>query len=109
MGRLCMDLYLKHLKKRYIGADRATKALILDEFCKNSGFHSKHPIRLLSKKLAKRTSIKKAADGTRAQENLRTRGVIDGFKADMVRNGSNVRKAFKSSHSNFIAALSIDL
>lgn len=63
MGRLCMDLYLEQLKKRYIGADRATKALILDEFCSNSGFHRKHAIRLLSKKLVKRTFGKKPADG----------------------------------------------
>lgn len=63
MGRLCMDLYLEQLKKRYIGANRATKALILDEFCSNSGFHRKHAIRLLSKKLTKRTSGRKVADG----------------------------------------------
>lgn len=63
MGRLCMDLYLEQLKKRYIGADRATKALILDEFCSNSGFHRKHAIRLFSKKLMRKTAGKKAADG----------------------------------------------
>jgi hypothetical protein len=39
MGRLCMELYLEQLKKRYVGASRATNALILDEFCSNSGFH----------------------------------------------------------------------
>lgn len=63
MGRLCMELYLEQLKKRYVGANRATKALILDEFCSNSGFHRKHAIRLLSKKLRKRAAVKKAADG----------------------------------------------
>lgn len=38
MGRLCMDLCLKQLIKRYIGADRVMEALILDEFCSNSGY-----------------------------------------------------------------------
>ena len=63
MGRLCMELYLLQLKKRYVGANRATKALILDEFCSNSGFHRKHAIRLLSKKSGKRTANKKIAYG----------------------------------------------
>ena len=62
MGCLCMELYLEQLKKRYVGANRVTKTLILDEFCSNSGFHRKHAIRLLPKKLRKRTAVKKAAE-----------------------------------------------
>ena len=59
MGRLCMELYLEQLKKRYVGANRATKALILDEFCSNSGFHRKHAIRLLSSRSKKRAANQK--------------------------------------------------
>ena len=62
MGRLCMELYLEQLKKRYVGANRMTKTLILHEFFGNSGFHRKHAIRLLSKKSRKRAVVKKAAE-----------------------------------------------
>ncbi len=48
MGRLSMDLYLRHLKKRYFQASRQAKSKILDEFCSTSGYHRKHAIRLLT-------------------------------------------------------------
>ena len=63
MGQLCMEFYLEQLKKRYIGSDRKAKALILDEFCSNSGFHRKHAIRLLSKSSSKKKAKNKAAGG----------------------------------------------
>ena len=63
MGQLCMEFYLEQLKKRYIGSDRVTKVLILDEFCSNSGFHRKHAIRLLSRSCGKRKSGNKIAGG----------------------------------------------
>lgn len=53
MGRLCMELYLKELKKRYRIADRKSKSLILDELCSNSQLHRKHAIRLLSNQSGK--------------------------------------------------------
>jgi hypothetical protein len=48
MGRLCMELYLKQLRKRYEQATRSEKGQILDEFCKTSGYHRKHANRLLN-------------------------------------------------------------
>ena len=48
MGQLCMDLYLKNLRKRYLNSSKKDKALILDEFCSTSGYHRKHAIRMLS-------------------------------------------------------------
>lgn len=47
MGQLSMELYLRHLKKRYYQGNRAEKSKILDEFCSTSGYHRKHAIRLL--------------------------------------------------------------
>ena len=46
--QLSMDLYLKHLKKQYLGANRKTKAHLLDELCRTSGYHRKYAIGLLS-------------------------------------------------------------
>ena len=43
-----MNLYLKQLKNRYIQSDKKCKAMILNEFCKTSGYHRKHAIRLLT-------------------------------------------------------------
>jgi hypothetical protein len=48
MGKLSMDLYLKHLTKRYKAANRNEKGEILKELCESSGFHRKHAIRLLN-------------------------------------------------------------
>ena len=48
MGKLSMDLYLKHLTKRYKAASRNEKGEILKELCESSGFHRKHAIRLLN-------------------------------------------------------------
>jgi hypothetical protein len=48
MGKLSMDLYLKHLSKRYKAAKRNEKGDILKELCESSGFHRKHAIRLLN-------------------------------------------------------------
>ena len=45
---LTMDLYLNHMKKQYIGADRKTKARLLDELCRLGGYHRKYAIELLS-------------------------------------------------------------
>lgn len=49
MRRLNMDIYLKHLKARYVRSDRKGKSMILDEFCATSGFHRKHAIRLFTR------------------------------------------------------------
>jgi len=43
-----MNLYIKHLKKQYVGADRETKSKLLDELCQLTGYHRKHAISLLS-------------------------------------------------------------
>ena len=51
MGQLCMDLYLKNLRKRYIGSNKSEKAMILDEFCSTSGYHRKHAIRMFGQKI----------------------------------------------------------
>src|SRR5260221_12071648 len=48
MRQLDMSIYLKHLKRRYIQANRKNKTRILDEFCATSGFHRKHVIRLIN-------------------------------------------------------------
>lgn len=55
--RLAMDLYLKQLKNRYKQANRKAKAIILNEFCENTGFHRKHAIRLLSHSTANDPAI----------------------------------------------------
>ena len=46
--QLSMDLYLKHLKKQYVGADRKTKSHLLTELCRVGGYHRKYAIELLS-------------------------------------------------------------
>ena len=45
---LTMDLYLKHMKKQYVGADRKTKTHLLNELCRLGGYHRKYAIELLS-------------------------------------------------------------
>jgi hypothetical protein len=47
---LTMDLYLDHMKKQYVGADRKTKTRLLDELCKLGGYHRKYAIELLSER-----------------------------------------------------------
>ena len=49
MGKLSMDVYLMHLKKRYKKASKSEKIIMLDEFCETSGYHRKHAVRLLNK------------------------------------------------------------
>ena len=46
--QLSMNLYLKHLKKQYVGSDRKTKSHLLTELCKLGGYHRKYAIELLS-------------------------------------------------------------
>ena len=46
--QLTMDLYLKHMKKQYVGADRKTKTHLLNELCRLGGYHRKYAIELLS-------------------------------------------------------------
>jgi hypothetical protein len=48
MGQETKREYLAAIRKRYLGAGRRYKRLILDEFCKVCGYHRKHAIRLLS-------------------------------------------------------------
>lgn len=48
MGKLCMNLYLKNLAKRYRAAGKLEKSVILEELCESSGYHKKHAIRLLN-------------------------------------------------------------
>ena len=48
MGQLDMNFYLINLKMRYAKANRKDKSLILNEFCKTSGHHRKHVIRMLA-------------------------------------------------------------
>ena len=44
MGKLCMELYLDNVRKRYKQAHRKEKSRILEEFCDASGYHKKHAI-----------------------------------------------------------------
>ena len=46
--QLTMNLYIKHLRKQYAGADRKTKSKLLDELCQLGNYHRKHAISLLS-------------------------------------------------------------
>lgn len=46
-GGLKMDLYLKHLRRRYQRGNRMLKKRILDEFCETYGYHRKAAARLL--------------------------------------------------------------
>lgn len=48
MGKLCMELYLDNVRKRYKQACRKEKSRILEEFCEASGYHKKHAIRVLN-------------------------------------------------------------
>jgi hypothetical protein len=56
-----MELYVGHLKIRYIQASRKEKKLILDEFCQTSGYDRKYVIKLFKKsvKLQKQSSKNK--------------------------------------------------
>jgi hypothetical protein len=48
MGRLTMNLYINHLRRRYKGASKVEKGMILSEFCETSGYHRKSASRLLN-------------------------------------------------------------
>lgn len=61
--QLTMDLYLRQLKNRYKEANRKGKAIILNEFCENTGFHRKHAIRLLKKAINKQPTTPPFQDG----------------------------------------------
>lgn len=58
MGKLCMELYLNNVKKRYKQASRKEKSRILDEFCEASGYHKKHAIRVLNSPKRRRRQAK---------------------------------------------------
>ena len=44
-----MDIYLKHLRARYVRSGRKENSMILNEFCATSGLHRKHAIRLFTR------------------------------------------------------------
>src|SRR5947199_9370670 len=48
MGRGSRWEYLKAIHPRYRQADRQGKKIILNEFCRNTGYHRKYAIRLLN-------------------------------------------------------------
>jgi hypothetical protein len=50
MGKHERRAYLEAIRGRYLKADRAGKARILDEFCAVCGYHRKYAIRLLGRK-----------------------------------------------------------
>jgi len=52
--------FLLAIKKRYREGDRATKKLILDEFCEVCGYNRKYAIRILSAKKRARSEPKKS-------------------------------------------------
>ena len=54
--QLSMDLYLKHLKKQYVGASRKTKSHLLNELCRLGGYHRKYAIELLSGRKSSRNA-----------------------------------------------------
>ncbi|WP_207384310.1 hypothetical protein [Legionella yabuuchiae] len=58
MGKLCMELYLDNVKKRYKKASRKEKSSILDEFCEASGYHKNHAIRVLNSSKPRRRAVK---------------------------------------------------
>lgn len=70
MGQLSMELYLKHLRKRYKEASKAEKGQILDEFCKTSDYHRKHAVRLLNKPERRRRRHKSGRKRIYSQEAL---------------------------------------
>lgn len=47
--QVSMQLYVSHLKNRYIQSTRKEKKLILDEFCETSGYDRKYVIKLFGK------------------------------------------------------------
>lgn len=47
LGRVTMELYIKQLSTRYRQASKKEKGLMLDEFCKTSGYSRKHAIKLI--------------------------------------------------------------
>lgn len=55
MGKLSMDLYLDNMVKKYKIARRKEKSAILEELCAISGYHKKHAIRLLNRKIRHKT------------------------------------------------------
>ena len=61
--QLDMNLYIKHLNKQYVSANRKTKARLLDELCKIAGYHRKHAIALLSQSSDERCRPKKHKRG----------------------------------------------
>ena len=48
MGRQARWEYFRTIYQRYRGANRREKQAILDEFCRNAGYHRKYAIRLLN-------------------------------------------------------------
>ncbi len=52
MGKQAKHAYLEAIRGRYLKANRAGKAQILDEFCAVCGYHRKYAIRLLRCKKA---------------------------------------------------------
>lgn len=48
MSKQARKEYKQSIRKRYQRADKKTKTTILDEFCKNCGYHRKYAIRILN-------------------------------------------------------------
>lgn len=48
MGRQSKGEYFRASYRRYRGAERRTKQVILSEFCAHTGYHRKYAIRLLN-------------------------------------------------------------
>ena len=59
MGKHARKAYLQAIRTRYRQSDKASKQVILDEFCEVCGYARKYAIRLLSRKSDKKSSPSK--------------------------------------------------
>ena len=57
MGKLSIKLYLEKIRAKYKKTNKREKEAILDEFCEHSGYHKKHAMRVLNKKITQRTRV----------------------------------------------------
>jgi hypothetical protein len=68
--KLSMELYLKHLSKRYRATGKREKGILLQELCNSSGYHKKHAIRLLNTTPKKKKLIIKTGRPNVYHENI---------------------------------------
>lgn len=68
---------LRAVRDRYWRASKKQKSLILDEFVRNTGYHRKYALALLSRHRAPDAAASLAAPGTRRRRRTYTQDVVD--------------------------------